>query len=150
MTNDEHENPTEAPNHWQLFRDILVFQAKLALDGLRDLILLPVSLVTGVLGLIFSPDKPGKYFNRLLEFGRQTDVWINLFSASHHYQTDGQAPSSDAYVKKLEEMLINECKRGGVVKNLKDHTDQLVEKVQQELRKELETQPSKNQDDSST
>ena len=150
VTNDDHEIHNQAPNHWQLFRDIAVFQAKLALDGIRDLVLLPVSLVAGVLGLILSPENPGKYFNRLLEFGRQSDVWINLFSALHHYQTEAATLSSDAYVEKLEEMLINEYKRGGVVKNLKDHTDNLVERVQQELRKEFDQQSSKHQDDSSS
>jgi hypothetical protein len=137
VTKQPDEVPQSAPNHWQLIRDLVVFQAKLALDGLRDLVLLPISLLAAILGLVASPDNPGKYFQRLLEFGRQTDVWINLFGATHHYQQDdAPPPSSDAYVEKLEEMLINEYKRGGVVKNLKDHTDNLVRRVQAEVRQE--------------
>lgn len=147
VTKQPDQSPPSAPNHWQLIRDLLVFQAKLALDGLRDLVLLPISLIAAVLGLVASPDNPGKYFQRLLEFGRQTDVWINLFGASHHYQQDGSQPlSSDAYVEKLEEMLINEYKRGGVVKNLKDHTDNLVRRVQAEVRQEAH---QKNRQDDS-
>ena len=136
VTIDPQEQLQKPPNHWQLIRDVAVFQLKLALDGVRDVVLLPVSLAAAVLGLLFSADNPGKYFNRLLDLGRKSDVWINLFGASEHYQSEQAPPSSDAYVQKLEEMLINEYKRGGVVKNLKDHTDQLVQRIQTELRQE--------------
>lgn len=137
VTENEPEIAAEAPNHWQLIRDLLVFQAKLAIDGLRDLVLLPISLVAALAGLIASPDNPGKYFQRLLELGRQSDVWINLFGASHHYQReDDQPPSSDAYVQQLEELLIKEYQRGGVVKNLKDQTDSLVERIRSEIRQD--------------
>ncbi len=134
--NDRTEPGATTPNHWQLLRDMVVFQAKLAIDGLRDLVLLPISLVAGVAGLLFSPDNPGKYFQRLLEFGRKTDVWINLFGATEHYTGEMKSPSSDAYVQKLEEMLINEYKRGGVVKNIKDQTDSLVKRIQTEIRQD--------------
>ncbi len=134
MTNENHETNKQTPNHWQLFRDLAVFQVKLALDGIRDVVLVPISLVAGVLGIIMSPDNPGKYFNRLLELGRQSDAWINLFSATEHYQSD--SASSDAYMQKLEDMLISEYKRGGVVKNLKDHTDHLMNRIQSEIRQD--------------
>lgn len=135
-TKSQPQGLESPPDHWQLLRDMLVFQAKLAIDGLRDLVLLPISLIAGLAGLLTSPDNPGKYFQRLLEFGRKTDVWINLFGATEHYDTEVDTPSSDAYVKKLEEMLINEYKRGGVVKNLKDRTDHLVKRVQSEIRQD--------------
>lgn len=135
-TNNRSEPEETPPNHWQLLRDMVVFQAKLALDGLRDLVLLPISLVAGIAGLLFSPDNPGKYFQRLLEFGRKTDIWINLFGATEHYSGEVDTPSSDAYVKKLEEMLISEYKRGGVVKNIKDQTDSLVKRIQAEMRQD--------------
>lgn len=139
VTNEKHETTEPTPNHWQLIRDVAVFQVKLALDGIRDVVLLPVSLGAAIMGLVISPDNPGKYFNRLLELGRQSDVWINLFSASEHYQSDAETPSSDAYVQKLEDMLISEYKRGGVVKDIKDHTDHLVDRIQTELRQDGST-----------
>lgn len=136
MTNDDHNFPEQTPNHWQLIRDVAVFQFKLALDGVRDVVLVPISLAAGIAGLIISPDNPGKYFNRLLELGRRSDVWINLFSATEHYQTEEPQASSDAYVEKLEKMLINEYKRGGMVKNLKDHTDHLMKRIQSEVKQD--------------
>ena len=129
---DEEQNPDEAPDHWQLFRDLLTFQFKLAMDGLRDLVLFPISFIASLAGLILSPSNPGKYFNRMLEFGRRSDVWINLFGASEHYRPDSEQPSSDAYLKMLEERLVAEYQRGGVVKNLKEGTDEVIKRIRGE------------------
>ena len=65
---------------WRLMRDVLVFQAKLLVDGLRDLILSPVSLVAGLVGLIADRDDPARHFRKVLEFGANSEVWINLFN----------------------------------------------------------------------
>ena len=111
------------------------------MDGLRDVILSPISIVMALYGLATHPSDPGRYFNRLLKFGRRTDVWINLFGASEHY-LDENAPSSDAYIKKLEDLLVSEYRKGGLVKNLKDRTDSLFNRLN---RQNL---PHKNQDDS--
>lgn len=142
MTEDQNDRPNAegpSPGHWQVLRDALVFQFKLVLDGLRDVLLSPISVGAAIFGLIFSPDNPGLYFNKLLKFGRKTDVWINLFGASSHYvegERDGdseskkeQHQSSDAYVKKLEDLLLTEYKKGGFVKNLKEGTDTLLDKL---------------------
>jgi len=68
---------------WKKIRAMLVFQLKLGLDAVRDLILSPVGTVCFILDLLLNHDgKPG-YFHRLMVFGRKTDSWIGLFS-SHH------------------------------------------------------------------
>ncbi len=36
---------------WTLIRNIAVFQGKLLVDGLRDLIMVPASLVAGIMSL---------------------------------------------------------------------------------------------------
>ena len=40
------------PDRWTLIRDILVLQLKLIVDGFRDLILVPISLVVGFVSLL--------------------------------------------------------------------------------------------------
>jgi hypothetical protein len=137
VTMDKEEKPKDAPNHWQLFRDLLTFQLKLALDGLRDIVLVPVSFIAGIAGLVLSPDNPGKYFKRMLEWGRKSDVWINLFGATEHYKPDDlNQSSSDAYIQKLEEKLVAEYQRGGIVKNLKEGTDDVIRRIRKEAIKE--------------
>jgi hypothetical protein len=141
VTKESDKMSTDAPDRWQLIRDLVGFQIRLALDGIRDLVLSPISIIASVIGLIASPDNPGKYFNRLLEFGRKSDVWINLFGASHHYDREGDqdadSHSSDAYIKKLEEMLVAEYQRGGVVKNLKDRTDKLINQIRKDTDQDV-------------
>lgn len=123
------EDTEQAHAHWHLFRDLLAFQFKLVLDALRDLMLSPLSIAAAVAGLINSQDDPGKYFRELLRLGHRSDRWINLFGTGE--QKDAAAPglSSDTYVRKVENMVINEYKKGGLVKGLKDTTDGLIGKI---------------------
>ena len=47
---------TDTPNpgtRWRLFRDVVVFQIKLAMEALLDLTLIPVSLAAAGLDLVF-------------------------------------------------------------------------------------------------
>ena len=46
--------PTGAPTRWQLIRDLAVFQLKLVIDALRDVVLSPISLVGAVVDLVRS------------------------------------------------------------------------------------------------
>ena len=63
----------------ELVWDVLIFQFKLAADGLRDLLLSPLSLGAAILGLVVGGDRPGRYLQGVLRFGRRTELWINLF-----------------------------------------------------------------------
>jgi hypothetical protein len=65
-----------------LLRDLGVFQLKLVVDGLRDLILVPTSLIAGIVSRAKGEGgRPGLQFYHLLGFGQQTERWINLFGA---------------------------------------------------------------------
>jgi len=60
-------------------RDVIVFQGKLVLDGARDALLIPASLVAGVLDLLLGRTHEPGAFDRVLSFGRRTERFINLF-----------------------------------------------------------------------
>jgi hypothetical protein len=146
--------------YWRLMRDVLVFQCKLALDGLRDLLLSPLSIIFAIAGAVLSPKDPHRFLRRLMHFGRQTDQFINLFehsesvhdpsSAEDHHQPYDAARetlhanshdplkhgpakavtvSSSTYVKQLEDLLIDEYRKGGIVKGVKEGTDEVVRKL---------------------
>ena len=119
----ENQSP---PNHWHLLRDVVALQFKLALDGVLDLLMSPVSIFAAIAGVVLSPDEPGRFFYRVLEFGHRSDRWINLYSAGAPHPEGG---SSDAYVNKVETMIKNEYDKGGVVKSIKDNTDGLIDKL---------------------
>jgi len=120
-------------SRWLFFRDVLVFQAKLLLDGLRDLLLMPVSLVAALFGLVKEPADPGRLFGRVMEYGRRSDRWINLFGDPRHFR-DGQAevpgdPGVDELVGLLEQRLLEQYRKGGVAASAKDAIDRALDAV---------------------
>ncbi len=64
---------------WQLIRENITFQIKLTLDAVRDLLLSPVAILCTVLDLIKGNSKEEGHFQRLMQFGHNTDHWLNLF-----------------------------------------------------------------------
>ena len=114
-------------SHWHVLRDVVALQFKLALDGLLDLMLSPVSIVAAIVGLIANPDNPGKFFYRVLRFGHRTDKWINLYGAGDTDADD--TDSADLYVRKVEDLIRNEYHKGGMVKSIKDNTDGLIDRI---------------------
>lgn len=62
-----------------LIRRSFLLQLKLIVDGIRDFLLVPIAMVATLLGLLRGGDEPAREFNRVIELGRQSDEWIDLF-----------------------------------------------------------------------
>lgn len=120
-----------APDRWILIRDILVLQLKLVVDGLRDFILVPISLVVGIVSLIKS-GSGGQEFYELLRVGRRSERWINLFGAAERVygpSIDDEvfpADDIDEMVKRVETFMTDEYARGGVTRQAKDRLDRAL------------------------
>jgi len=122
---------------WTLLRDLGVLQVKLLVDGLRDLILVPTSLITAIISIASSEDgKPGTQFYQLLAWGRESETWINLFSALKNSPQDIGRPQPfgdrdiDDIVGRLESFVVDEVKRGGVTTQAKERLDKILDAVQ--------------------
>ena len=87
----------------QLLLDVFVFQFKLAADGLRDVLLSPLSMIAAIMGLIAGGDDPYRYFRDLLRFGRRTEIWINLFGYRKH------AGTSDELIAPIKDKVMSEA-----------------------------------------
>lgn len=61
-----------------MVRDFFIFQLKLVLDGLKDLILFNASFVALIIDLVADPRK-GRRFYALLRMGERFDLWLNLY-----------------------------------------------------------------------
>lgn len=125
------------PAHWTLIRDVGVLQVKLLIDGFRDLVLLPASLIAGVVSLVNTRNgKPGPQFYRLIAVGKQSERWINLFGAAKNSPDAfrsgvkfGNADIDDI-VSRVETFVVDEYNRGGVTKQAKDRIDKALETMQ--------------------
>lgn len=129
------ENP--AAERWTLIRDVGVLQVKLLVDGLRDLVLVPLSLAAGLISLVQSNDgRPGHQFYRLLAWGKQSERWINLFGAVDNSPTGIKQPHPfgerdiDDIVGRLESFVVDEVKRGGVTTQAKDRLEKILNGLQ--------------------
>jgi hypothetical protein len=94
-----------------LVRESLVFQLKLLADGLRDFVLVPVALVSTVVGLIRSGEEPDREFRKVLELGRETERMINLFGT---HERDETTTDLDTLVDRTEALLRDQVRRGDV------------------------------------
>jgi hypothetical protein len=133
---NDNTEPTElddTPDRWTLIRDIAVFQVKLLVDGFRDLLLVPVSLVVGLVSLFRGGSRPGNGFYELLLVGRRSEHWINLFGAAD--RAKGNHPGSDLFpdedidglVSRVESFVVDEYRKGGVTAQAKDRMDSAID-----------------------
>jgi hypothetical protein len=71
------------PSRGVLIRDLLILQVKLAIDGLKDVVLFPLASAAVIFDVLFG--RPGRplVFYRLLRLGERFDLWINLYGAAN-------------------------------------------------------------------
>ena len=122
---------------WTMLRDLAVLQGKLIVDGLRDLLLVPASLIAGLISLASSEKgKPGPQFYQLLQYGKESERWINLFGAVKNAPESVQEQSPfadndiDDIVHRVESFVVDEYKRGGVTAQAKKRMDDFLDAMQ--------------------
>ena len=128
----ENRAPHSGASRCELIRDIAVFQLKVGVDALRDLALVPVSLVAGAIDLIRGGERPGKLFYDVLDVGRRTENWINLFGdldGRRFGQTTGEPdePLIDSVAARLENLIVEQYEQGGMTAAAKDAIDRSLD-----------------------
>ena len=129
-------NESEEQPVWALVRDAAVLQFKLVVDGLRDLLLVPASLIAAVISLVkTTKGQPGDEFYKLVSVGKQSERWINLFGAlknapphivdEHYFGT----ADIDEIVTRVESFVVDEYQRGGVTKQARDRLNEAIQRV---------------------
>lgn len=98
------------------FRDFAIFQLKLALDGLKDLLVFNVSIVAMVIDFLSGRGRRPRLFYSVLRLSERWDRWLNLHGVVERMdQQDGDdglfgasEAGSDTLVGRLEQWV-----RGG-------------------------------------
>ena len=132
---------TNRPDRWTLIRDVAVFQVKLVFDGMRDVVLLPISLIAGIISLVKGGGSPSSEFYDLLKVGRRSERWINLFGAASHYhgppgEEDKFAVEDiDVMVSRVESFVVDEYRKGGVTAQAKDRLDNALDLLHEKARR---------------
>ena len=133
-------DPEAAGDHadrWTLIRDLFVFQAKLLVDGLRDLLLVPASLVAGIWSLVGGENgRPGPQFYKLVSLGKESELWIDLFKAYENAPEEVRreheftVKNMDELVDTFESFVVDEYERGGVTAQAKERIDNALDAIQ--------------------
>lgn len=116
----EQERPAVEHTRVQLLKDVAVFQGKLMIDGVRDLLMVPISLFAAVIDL-FSSDKPkGRHFYQTVHLGKRTETYIDLFAAAERspfespLQDDEEHQRLDDLVERVESVVKEQYADGGL------------------------------------
>jgi hypothetical protein len=127
---------------WVLIRDVGVLQVKLIIDGFRDLLLVPASLVAGIISLVRTENgQPGPEFYRLVGAGKRSEHWINLFGALKNAPAGVIEPEElaeadmDELINRVEIFVIDEYQRGGVTAQAKARLDKALAAMQRHRRR---------------
>lgn len=106
-TDAKHRNPRA-----ELVRDAATFQIKLLADGLRDALLIPLSLVAVLVGLLRGGEDCDREFRRVFKLGRRSERWINLFGHQRPLGRSGAGGSMDSILHQVESTVVEQYRRG--------------------------------------
>jgi hypothetical protein len=135
---------------WRLIRDLLTFTLKASLEALRDIALIPAALGAGLLGILFSPDDPERFFAEVLRLGDRFDRFIDLFGSNSARRASGfhtdtgeemdeeDVPRVDEIVDWLEGHLQREIEKGGTTAEAFEAVDRTLDAVQDKIRRARE------------
>jgi hypothetical protein len=100
---------TDKPNRgsrWRLARDVVVFQAKLGMEALLDIALIPLSLGAAGLDLVLGNWRRPRWFHAVLRFGERCENWIDLWRVATP-GADAPQSEADALMRSIEMLIRN-------------------------------------------
>jgi hypothetical protein len=130
---DELLPQRSSDDRWRFLRDFAVFQLKMFLDNVRDLVLMPVSLVAALIDLVLRGDREGARFYRVLRWGWHSEKVIDVYSAIEGHPPDdfeiGQAYTVDGVIARLENVVAREVEKGGTASSIKSAMDRAIDQL---------------------
>jgi hypothetical protein len=102
-----------------MFRDLIIFLVKLAIDGLKDLALMNLAIGAAILDVLAGGGKRPRLFYSVLRLSERFDLWLNLNGAMEKMESgeagdDGlfgaSVAGSDSLLGQIEQLV-----RGGDV-----------------------------------
>lgn len=117
-------------------RDVVVFQLKLLLDNVRDLVLMPVALVAALIDLVLRGDREGARFYKVLRWGWHSEKVIDVYSAIEHHEPGdfeiSKAYTVDGVIARLEGVVVREVEKGGTAASIKSAMDRAIDQLHAE------------------
>jgi hypothetical protein len=102
-----------------LLRDLVIFQVKLLLDGMKDIVLMPVTIGAAALDMLFPGPRPGHRFYLVISMGERFDRGLNLFAAAERADASkdglfaGTRAERDTLLGRIEDIVLGPSDRPG-------------------------------------
>jgi hypothetical protein len=99
-------------DRWVIVRDLIIFQIKLLLEGLKDIVVSQISIGAAALDLLFPTANRGARFYAVMRAAERFDNWLSLYGATEKASAneDGlfgvSRAGSDSLLGKLEELVL--------------------------------------------
>ncbi len=128
------DNKNSEPFRWNLIKKAAVFQLKLGLDALRDILLSPLSLILVVIDVVLGHNKQQSLFIGLMKFGRLSDRWINLFDAKASFW-DQRNKSVDYWLGQVASVVKEQQANGKMTDAAKAKIDGYMAQINKKVDK---------------
>ena len=123
----------DSATRWQLIRKALVFQLKLALDGIKDLVLSPMVLVALFFDLFRPSRETGRNLGKVFRAGLVFEEWLDLYAPARDpdvVAAGGEATplagGLDEKLGELEALVREQIERGQVSEKAKAAFDAMI------------------------
>ena len=132
---------TQTDGRSRFLRDAAVFHGKLMLDGVRDVVLFPVSIVAVAIDLLRPTEPQGRRFYDVLHFARETEKWINLFEAAERAPDIGQprlniaGPRLDEFIDDVEGKLRDGYESGELSAKAREAVEQMLDAAKRTMER---------------
>lgn len=133
--------PPAEPDRGTIVRDAIILQGKLVIDGLRDALLIPVSLVAAIISIFQTGSERGRLFYEVVQLGRRSERWINLFAAADRLDAPVAppgGPSLDEYLSQVESRIVEDYRGRALTRSAREAIDGLVERIEAARRRSRE------------
>jgi hypothetical protein len=105
-----------------LLRDLIIFQIKLLLDGLKDLVVAQIAFGAAALDLLFPTEVNGRRFYAVMALAERFDGWLSLYGSAQKAADDpdglfgASLAGSSSLLGRIEEWVTGrrEVEEGGV------------------------------------
>jgi len=128
MNSQQSSSHSESPRI-RLVRKTAIFQLKLLADGLRDALLIPISLGAALIGMIRGGDDAERELQEIFKFGRRSERWINLFSQHKPLVYAHPARSIDSIIDRVESVVREQYQKGKTSAEEKTAIEEALEEL---------------------
>ena len=136
MAEHQESGTGDSSTRGRLVHKAVIFQLKLMADGLRDLVLMPVSLFATFVGLVRGGDEPQREFDQVIELGRNSEQWINLFGNHDPPDNAHTNASIDTLLTHVEDVLKQQYKESEISKRAREKIDVALQAAHEKARTE--------------